>query len=465
MIATAAPCRSIFKAYDIRGIVAQTLNSDVATQLGRAFGSAVLARGETTVIVGRDGRLSGPALSTALIAGLQAVGVGVIDLGQITTPMLYFATHVLDAQSGIMITGSHNPPNYNGFKMVLSREAIYGEAIQTLYRAILQQQFPVGQGGYQTHSIRAAYFNRIISNIKLTRPMHIAIDCGSGVAGAFAADLYRGFGCQVDELFCEVDGHFPHHHPDPAQPENLRDLIHHVKNSPAELGLAFDGDADRLGVVTKEGNIIYPDRQLMLFAQDVLSRSPGAQIVYDVKCTRHVAPWVSAHGGKPYMWKTGHSLIKAKMRDIGAALGGEMSGHIFFQDRWYGFDDGLYAGARLLELLSRSANPSAILNGLPQSYSTPELQLQLNEGENFAMIAKMQEPKQSNTHFHNAKQVICIDGLRVEYANGFGLARSSNTTPTVVMRFEAETTAELAHIQASFKRAILAVKPDAKLPF
>ena len=456
---------SIFKAYDIRGIVGKTLDQQVAFLIGRAFGSAVLAKGESNVVIGRDGRLSGPELSSALAKGLQAAGANVIDLGIVATPMVYFGTHTLDAQSGVMVTGSHNPPDYNGFKMVLAGEAIYGETISDLYQAIIAQQFSTGSGSYRQHDIRAAYLERIISDIKLARPMHIAADCGNGVAGAFAGDLYRGLGCKTDELFCEVDGTFPNHHPDPAHPENLQDLIRHVKNSDAEIGLAFDGDGDRLGVVTKEGNIIYPDRQLMLFAEDVLTRHPGAQILYDVKCTRHIALWTKARGGSPLMWKTGHSLVKAKMRETGAPLGGEMSGHIFFKDRWYGFDDGLYAGARLLELLSRTDNPSQLLNALPQSASTPELQLTLNEGENFTLIAQMQDQQQLAAHFANAQEVNLIDGLRAEYADGFGLARSSNTTPVIVMRFEAETPSALVRIQADFKRAVLAVKPDAILPF
>jgi phosphomannomutase/phosphoglucomutase len=454
---------TIFKAYDIRGVVGKTLNTDIAFQLGQAFGSAVLAKDERNVVIGRDGRLSGPELSASLAKGLQASGVNVIDLGVVATPMVYFATHVLKANSGIMVTGSHNPPDYNGFKMVLAGEAIYGETIQALYQTIIKHSVAEGAGSYQQHDIRAAYLERIISDIQLARPMKIAVDCGNGVAGAFAGDLYRGLGCEVDELFCEVDGTFPNHHPDPAHPENLQDLIHHVKTSDAELGLAFDGDGDRLGVVTKDGQIIYPDRQLMLFAEDILARNPGASILYDVKCTRHIAAWVKARGGNPVMWKTGHSLVKAKMREIRAPLGGEMSGHIFFKDRWYGFDDGLYAGARLLELLARVEDPSALLNALPQSLSTPELQLTLNEGENFTLIAQMQE--QVKKHFADAEQIISIDGLRVEYANGFGLARSSNTTPVIVMRFEADTENAMAQIQAAFKRAILAVKPDAHLPF
>ncbi len=453
--------QSIFKAYDIRGIIGKTLDASIARQIGQAFGSAVRAKGETVAVIGRDGRLSGPELSAALAEGLQAAGIDVVDLGVVATPLVYFGTHVLDAKSGIMVTGSHNPPDYNGFKMVLAGEAIYGDAIQALYQAIVQGEFAQGAGSYRQHDIREAYLQRIVGDVKLARPMKIAIDCGNGVAGAFAGDLYRRMGCEVIELFCDVDGTFPNHHPDPAHPENLQDLIRCLQENDVEIGLAFDGDGDRLGVVTKDGQIIFPDRQLMLFAEDVLTRHPGQSILYDVKCTRHLAPWVAEHGGQSLMWKTGHSLVKAKMRETGAPLGGEMSGHIFFKDRWYGFDDGMYAGARLLELLSRQKDPSAILNALPQSTSTPELQLQLKEGENFALIDKMQR----EAKFPGSDQVITIDGLRVEYPDGFGLARSSNTTPVIVMRFEAESQDALQRIQGEFKRVILAAKADAALPF
>jgi phosphomannomutase/phosphoglucomutase len=453
--------QSIFKAYDIRGIVGKTLDIGVARQIGQAFGTAARIKGEQCVVIGRDGRLSGPDLSAALAAGLQRAGIDVIDLGVVATPMLYFATHVLEAQSGIMVTGSHNPPDYNGFKMVLGGEAIYGDTIQGLYRSIVKGDFASGNGGYRTHDIREAYLQRIIGDVKLARPMNIAIDCGNGVAGAFAGDLYRALGCSVTELFCDVDGTFPNHHPDPAHPENLQDLIRCLREGEAEIGLAFDGDGDRLGVVTRDGHIIYPDRQLMLFAQDVLTRHPGREILYDVKCTRHIGPWVEQHGGVPLMWKTGHSLVKAKLRETGAPLGGEMSGHIFFKDRWYGFDDGLYAGARLLELLARVTDPSALLNALPQAASTPELHLQLEEGENVALIDKMQR----DARFPLAERIVTIDGLRVEYADGFGLARSSNTTPVVVMRFEGESEAALKRIQEEFRTAILAAKADAELPF
>lgn len=453
--------KTIFKAYDIRGILGKTLDTGVARQIGQAFGSAVIAKGEKVVVIGRDGRLSGPELSAALAAGLQAAGADVIDLGVVATPMVYYATHVLEAKSGIMVTGSHNPPDYNGFKMVLAGEAIHGDTITALYHAIVANDLETGAGSYRTHDIRSAYLERILGDVKLERPMKIAVDCGNGVAGAFAGDLYRGMGCEVSQLFCEVDGNFPNHHPDPAHPENLQDLIAELKNGDAEIGLAFDGDGDRLGVVTRDGQIIFPDRQLMLFAEDVLARNPGEKILYDVKCTRHLAVWIAACGGDPLMCKTGHSLVKAALRETGAPLGGEMSGHVFFKDRWYGFDDGLYAGARLLELLSRVDDPSALLNSLPQSESTPELHLHLKEGENFALIEKLR----NEAEFPGADQVITIDGLRVEYPDGFGLARSSNTTPVVVMRFEGESKAVLDRILGEFKRVILAARPDAELPY
>jgi phosphomannomutase/phosphoglucomutase len=453
---------TIFKAYDIRGVIGTTLDEGIARKVGQAFGAAVLAKGERKVVIGRDGRLSGPGLGKALAEGLQAAGVDVIDLGMVATPMLYFGTNVLEARSGIMVTGSHNPPDYNGFKMVLAGEAIYGDAIQDLYQAIERDDFQaVAQpGGYTTHDIRDAYIQRIASDVKIARPIKIAVDAGNGVAGAFAGDLFRAMGCEVIEMFCEVDGRFPNHHPDPAHPENLQDLIEKLKTSDAEIGLAFDGDGDRLGVVTKDGRIIFPDRQMMLFAADVLSRNPGAEILYDVKCTRHLGPWIAEHGGRPLMWKTGHSLLKAKLKETGAPLAGEMSGHIFWKDRWFGFDDGLYTGARLLEILTREADPSSLLNGLPQAYSTPELQLHLQEGENFALIDKLR----ANAEFPGAERVVDIDGLRVEYADGFGLARASNTTPVVVLRFEGENPEALERIRKEFARVILAAKPDAHLP-
>ncbi|MCY1212456.1 Phosphomannomutase/phosphoglucomutase [compost metagenome] len=456
---------SIFKAYDIRGIVGKTLTREVARQIGLSFGSAAVELGEKSIVVGRDGRLSGPDLIAGLVEGLRAAGLNVLDLGMVATPMVYFGTNVeLDgvrATSGIMVTGSHNPPDYNGFKMVLAGQAIYGEQIQALRQRIEAGSFTSGAGTYKQVDVRQKYLDRILSDVKLARPMKIALDAGNGVAGAFVGDLFRGLGCEATELFCDVDGNFPNHHPDPAHIENLQDLMKTLRETDCELGLAFDGDGDRLGVVTKDGQVIFPDRQLMLFAEEILSRNPGAQVIYDVKCTGKLAPWIREHGGEPLMWKTGHSLVKAKLKETGAPIAGEMSGHVFFKDRWYGFDDGLYTGARLLEILSRHTDPSAVLNALPNANNTPELQLKCAEGEPFTLLDKIK----ANAKFEGAREVNKIDGVRVEYADGFGLARPSNTTPVVVMRFEADNDAALARIQAEFKRVILAEKPDAQLPF
>jgi phosphomannomutase/phosphoglucomutase len=465
----ASVTQSIFKAYDIRGIVGKTVDAGVARNIGRAFGSEIRKLGGDSVVVARDGRLSGPELVGALADGLREAGVDVVDVGMVPTPVGYFAASVpLALPSGersvdscIVVTGSHNPPDYNGFKMVLRGAAIYGEQIQALYQRIVNNDFESGAGTYTEYDIQQVYLDRIVGDIKPVRPMKIVIDAGNGVAGELAPRLFKALGCEIVELFTEIDGTFPNHHPDPAHPENLQDVIKALKETDAEIGFAFDGDGDRLGVVTKDGQIIYPDRQLMLFAQEVLSRNKGGQIIYDVKCTRNLAKWVRDQGGKPVMWKTGHSLVKAKLRETGAPLAGEMSGHVFFKDRWYGFDDGLYTGARMLEILSRVADPSKLLNDLPNSLSTPELQLKLNEGENFELIGKMQK----NAKFTGADDVVTIDGLRVEYPDGFGLARSSNTTPVVVMRFEADSEDALKRIQEDFRRVILAEKADAQLPF
>jgi phosphomannomutase/phosphoglucomutase len=456
---------SIFKAYDIRGIVGDTLSAETAQLIGRAFGSAVRAQQGQAVVLARDGRLSGPALSAAVAQGVQAAGIDVIDIGMVPTPVAYFATQIplngRRADSCIVVTGSHNPPNYNGFKMVARDAALYGDQIQALYQRIATADFSQGNGSYEQHDVSSAYLSRIAADIKLARPLKLVVDCGNGVAGALAPQLFRMLGCEVTELFCAVDGTFPNHHPDPAHPENLQDVIATLAHSDAELGFAFDGDGDRLGVVAKNGTIIYPDRQLMLYAQDVLSRQPGSTIIYDVKCTRNLAPWIRQHGGEPLMWKTGHSLIKAKLRETGAPLAGEMSGHVFFAERWYGFDDGLYTGARLLEIVSRASNANTLLNALPDSLCTPELHLPCSEGENFTLIAQLQ----INAKFQGANNINTIDGLRVEYTDGFGLARASNTTPIIVLRFEAGSAAALARIQQDFKTAILTAKPSAQLPF
>lgn len=453
--------RDIFKAYDIRGIVGKTLTAEVVENIGHAIGSAAREHGQTAICTGYDGRLSGPEFASALSRGIRHSGINVIQLGMVTTPMAYFAAHYLHTYSAVMITGSHNPPAYNGLKIVLAGETLSGEAIQQLYARIIQRDFTHGHGTESHHDITEAYLERICSDIHLQRPLRIAIDCGNGVAGAYAGKLFRRLGCEVEELFCEVDGHFPHHHPDPSIPDNLQALIQHLASGNAEVGLAFDGDADRLGVVTKDSNIIYPDRQLLLFSADVLKRNPDATIIYDVKCSRNLAPWIRQHGGQPLMWKTGHSLMKAKMQETGAALAGEMSGHIFFKERWYGFDDGLYAGARLLEILSQSDNPSAILNHLPNSISTPELHIHMQEGEPHALINQLQ----AQATFIDAQQISTIDGLRVEYNDGFGLMRPSNTTPVIVLRFEADNAEALKRIQDQFRSVILAAAPDARLPF
>ncbi len=456
---------SIFKAYDIRGVVDDTLTVDAVRAIGLALGALAREAGTRETVIGRDGRLSGPKLVAALADGFRAAGVGVVDIGMVPTPVVYYATFELGTGTGVAVTGSHNPPDYNGLKMVIAGDAIYGDAIQGLRETIASGalvELPEAQrGGLRSEDLSARYLARITGDVKLARPMKIAIDCGNGVAGALAPQLFRGLGCEVVELFCEVDGTFPNHHPDPAHPENLQDLIRALRDTDAEIGLAFDGDGDRLGVVTKDGQIIYPDRQLMLFAEDVLSRNPGAEIIFDVKCSRNVAAHVRRHGGRPTMWRTGHSLVKAKLKETGAPLAGEMSGHTFFKERWYGFDDGLYTGARLLEILSRHADPSAVLNALPNSPATPELQLKTAEGENFTLVEELKR----TAKFEGATEVIKIDGVRVEYPDGFGLARPSNTTPVVVIRFEADTPEALARIQADFRRAILAVKPGAALPF
>ncbi len=451
---------SIFKAYDIRGIVDKTLDVAMAEHLGRAFGTEALKLGEKAVAIGRDGRLSGPSLAAALIKGLRSTGINVIDLGAVTTPMLYYVAATRGDQgchSGIQVTGSHNPKDYNGFKMVLAGRAIYGDDIQGLRQRIEAEDYATGSGSLSELNVLAEYTQRIVGDCKLARPMKIVVDSGNGIPGASAPGILRALGCEVIELYSEVNGDFPNHHPDPSKPENLVDLIKAVKEHGAELGLAFDGDGDRLGVVTREGNNIFPDRQIMLFARDVLTRVPGAQIIFDVKCSQRLAQAIREAGGVPTMYKTGHSLVKAKLKETGAPLAGEMSGHIFFSERWYGFDDATYTAGRLLEILSKVSNPSAVLDALPTSFSTPELNVACAEGEHHEVVAKLKE----TAKFPDALEVITIDGLRADFADGFGLVRASNTTPVLVLRFEGQTQAALDRIQKQFMAAILAVKPDA----
>jgi phosphomannomutase/phosphoglucomutase len=461
---------SIFKAYDIRGIVDQTLTEEGVEAIGQALGLLMHQQGQTHCVVGRDGRLSGPRLVEALTNGLTQAGLHVIQIGMVPTPVVYFATHHLQTGTGVAITGSHNPPNYNGLKMMVAGTTLSGETIQALYQSIVSGEARAHamstmeqgrQGQVQQADVRQAYLDRIVGDVRWARPMRVAIDAGNGVAGELAPALLSRLGGQLTPLFCEIDGHFPHHHPDPADPHNLEDLIRVVQEQGLELGLAFDGDGDRLGVVTRSGRIIWPDRQLMLYAADVLASHPGAQIIFDVKCSRQLAAHIRTHGGQPLMWRTGHSLIKAKLKETQAPLAGEMSGHVFFNDRWYGFDDGLYAAARLLEILSRSSDPSAVLEALPDALSTPELQVKTQEGENHAVVARLRDEAQ----FPTAQSKITIDGIRVEYADGFGLARASNTTPVVVLRFEADTEQALARIQSEFRAGLLQVMPQASLPF
>jgi len=451
----------IFRAYDIRGIVGRTLTPAVVHAVGQALGSLGRERGAATFALGRDGRHSGPMLLDALAAGLTSAGADVIDLGMAPTPVTYFAAYHLGCSSCVSVTGSHNPPDYNGLKMVVGGTTLAGEEIQRLRERIENDDIASGTGKRSQAEVIDAYVERIVGDVRLARGMKIAVDCGNGVAGMVVPRLFRALGCEVEELYCEVDGSFPNHHPDPSHLENLADLITALRRGGAELGFAFDGDGDRLGVVTHDGEVIFPDRQLMLFAADVLGRNPGAQIIYDVKSTRLLAPWIEQHGGAPVIWKTGHSFIKAKLAESGAPLAGEMSGHTFFKERWYGFDDAMYAGARLLEIVSKTPDANATLKALPNAPSTPELQWKLAEGEPHALVAKLQAAKP----FPNAERVLTIDGVRAEYADGFGLARASNTTPVIVLRFEAETDAALARIQEEFRSALAPLKPEAPLPF
>lgn len=452
---------SIFKAYDIRGVVGKTLTPRAVYEIGRAIGSEAGIQDQQSIVVGRDGRLSGAELIQALIGGLRATGRDVVDIGVVPTPVLYFATHYLNTGSGVMLTGSHNPPDYNGMKIMLRGKTLALEAIQALRRRIEAQEYTHGAGNLQTLDLMPAYIQRVTSDVKLARSLKVVVDCGNGAAGELAPRLLRALGSEVVELYCEIDGHFPHHHPDPSQLENLADLICKVKEEKADLGLAFDGDGDRLGVIDSSGHVIWPDRQLMLYGIDILSRHSGATILYDIKCSRHLGQIITEHGGNPMMYKTGHSLIKAKMKETGALLAGEMSGHIFFKERWFGFDDALYTGARLLEIVAaHRQNSEEIFASLPDAISTPELRVEMIEGEHFQFMEKLL----SQAEFPDAV-LTTIDGLRVDFEDGWGLVRPSNTTPCLILRFEANDVLALERIKNDFKRLMLKLDSSLMLPF
>ncbi|MGB5709067.1 MAG: phosphomannomutase/phosphoglucomutase [Arenicellales bacterium] len=451
----------IFKAYDIRGIVDRTLTNDLVEQIGRALGTEAQEQGVDTVVIGRDGRLSGLTLGASLAKGFLSTGCNVIEIGQVPTPALYFATKEFQTGTGVQVTGSHNPPDYNGLKMMINGTTLSGELIQKIKQRVIDRDFVSGEGRYEEKQVLDTYCDRIVSDVSLARPLKVVVDCGNGVGGAVAPSLFRRIGCEVTELFCEVDGTFPNHHPDPSQLENLQDLIREVKNTSADFGMAFDGDADRLGVVSADGSVIWADRQMILFSRSVLKQQPGAEIIFDVKCSQTLAEDIEAHGGRATMWKTGHSFIKSKLKETGAALAGEMSGHIFFNDRWGGFDDGLYAGARLCELLSASAqSPQEVFASLPDTVNTPELRLEMDEGEHY----KLMEELNRKADFKDGV-VSQIDGLRVDFEDGFGLIRPSNTTPTLIMRFEARSQSGLEKIQKQFRDLLIATRGSLSLPF
>lgn len=453
---------SIFRAYDIRGVVGDSLTPETAYWIGRAIGSESLAKGEPNVSVGRDGRLSGPSLVEQLILGLRDSGCQVSDVGMVPTPVLYYAANILAGKSGVQLTGSHNPPDYNGFKIVIAGDTLANEQIQALRERIENNDLPEGEGRVEQVDVLERYFQQVSGDIRLARKLKVVVDCGNGVAGVIAPRLLEAIGCEVIPMFCEVDGHFPNHHPDPGKPENLEDLIARVASEKADLGLAFDGDGDRVGVVTNSGAIIYPDQLLMLFAKDVASRNPGAEIIFDVKCTRRLTPLIKASGGRPLMWKTGHSLIKKKMKESGALLAGEMSGHVFFKERWFGFDDGIYSAARLLEILAKdSRNADQVFADFPVDLSTPEINIKVTEESKFSIIEALQRDSQ----WGEGAEVSTLDGVRVDYPKGWGLVRASNTTPVLVLRFEAESPEELQRIQEVFRAQLYTVAPDLKLPF
>ncbi|WP_281496269.1 phosphomannomutase/phosphoglucomutase [Marinobacter sp. S0848L] len=446
----------IFRAYDIRGIVGETLSAGIVEIIGQAIGSEATERGVASLCIGYDGRHSSPELADALAKGVMSAGCNVIRVGAVPTPVLYFATHHLNTGSGVMVTGSHNPANYNGLKIMLGGETLSGDAIQKLYQRIQTGDFTSGQGEQAEEDVRRAYLDRIVGDIAVAAPLKVVVDAGNGIAGELAPILVEELGCEVVPLFCDIDGDFPNHHPDPGQPDNLQHLIAKVQEVGADIGIAFDGDGDRLGVVTNKGKIIWPDRLMMLFARDVVSRNPGADVLYDVKCSRRLAGVISEAGGRPVMWKTGHSLMKAKMKETGALLAGELSGHVFFGERWYGFDDGLYSAARLLEILGiEDRHSDEVFEDFPEDISTPELNVEVTESDKFAIIERLGE----QGDFGDGN-VSTIDGIRVDYPDGWGLCRASNTTPVLVLRFEAETEEALERIKTVFREQLQKVAPD-----
>lgn len=455
--------RSIFRAYDIRGIMGETLDAPIAKLIGHAVGSLMQEKNIKSIVIGRDGRLSSPELSQALIDGLRMAGREIIDLGLVPTPVVYFGTFHLRTGTGISVTGSHNPSNYNGFKIVVDGETLSGDAIQALHARISENRLHRSEtvGTVIPRDISEDYIQRISSDIQIERKLRVVIDCGSGAAGELAPRVLEAIGAEVEPLYCEIDGTFPHHHPDPSDPDNLVDLIRVVQRTGADIGLALDGDGDRLGVVTRNGEMIYPDKLLMLFAADVLERNPGACIIYDVKCTNLLPTQILRYGGSPLMWKTGHSLIKSKMKETEAELAGEMSGHFFFRERWYGFDDGLYAAARLLEILAASPDDADdMFAALPKSVSTPEIKVPVAEGEQYTFIQSFVE----QAKFENAR-ISTIDGLRADWSDGWGLVRASNTTPMLVMRFDAKDNDALNRVKLAFREQLLKVDSSLSLPF
>lgn len=456
-----APHASIFLPYDIRGIVGEGLDAAVTYQIGRAIGSESLARGLKVIASGRDARPSSPALQQALNDGLLASGINVVDVGEVSTPLLYYAAYTHCGGSGVMVTGSHNPPEYNGIKVMLGEEALHGEAIAALHQRIVEDQLCDGAGILWREDFREAYLSEMAATIQFQRPLKLVVDCGNGMAASTAPELLQRLGCEVVPLYCEVDGSFPNHHPDPNRPENLRELQQAVQREGAELGIAFDGDGDRLGVVSVEGDIIWPDRLLMVLARDLLSRHPGAEVIYDIKCSRHLGEVIRRAGGVASMWRTGHSMLKARMRERGALLAGEMSGHLLLKEGWYGFDDALYAALRLLEILSHQPSASQVFAALPDAINTPELHLHLAAGEHYRLMDRVLARQD---FFHDAS-LNTIDGLRVEFEDGWGLVRASHTSPTLVLRFEADTKAALQRIKERFRSLLLQLEPTLTLPF